>query len=313
MKSELGIGLHRDVPFQTYLDDPGERPSLSASMAGILLGQSPAHAYLAHPRLSRVSPDSDETVGETEEDDDRSGVKARGTLGHALVLGGGLDLEVVQKTDKKTGEVTEATDYRAESARAHRDAIIAAGRTPVIGSKLEKAKRWAEAVRDRIQVPALTEVTAIWESGGVLCRGRMDGLDNPQVWDLKTCVSAVRAATGNHALDFGLHIQEASYTDALETLFPELQGRVPPMQFCFVEIGAPFEFKLCALDAELREYGQRQWARAKSLWQACLTSGVWPGYSRDVTTIAAPPKLAFMEQDQMLAAMPEGGSVGISF
>lgn len=310
----IGIGIHRDIPHQTYLDDPCERPSLSASMAGVLLNRSPWHGFQAHPRLSQVAPgalgEAEETDG-AEEDDSPAQRKAKGTgtLIHALVLGGGAEFVTVQKTDKKTGLVEDAGNFMTDSAKAHRDQILAEGKIPVIGSKFREAEALAAKIRERITLPSLREVTVVWESGGVLCRGRIDAAElNPvQLYDLKTCPNALRSATGNHAVDFGLHIQEASYTDAMETLFPDLAGKVPPMKFVFVETGT-CEWVIRTLDHELREEGRHQWERAKALWGACLASGVWPGYSREVQSIECPHRVK-MEREARL----EGGSKGVTF
>src|SRR5262245_50563917 len=46
-----GPGIY-DIPLAEYLADPCPAPSLSASIAHILLSQSPRHAWEAHPRLN---------------------------------------------------------------------------------------------------------------------------------------------------------------------------------------------------------------------------------------------------------------------
>lgn len=304
----LEIGLHEGVSHKAYHDDPCEVPSLSASIAMILLRDSPDHARCAHPRLTAFPNKADDRGEEEEggegvdegEPEKENPFKSRGTLIHALALGGGVDLETVMKCDAKTGLLSEADTYQTKSARAHKAAIIASGRVPVIASKLKAARMVADEIARKVPLPKVREVTGVWESDGVLCRGRIDALDMPQRYDLKTCESAARAATGNHVLDFGLHIAEASYTDMLETLYPELRGKVPPMQYIFFEVKKPHGFLIRTIDAELREEGERCWRQAKRTWQRCLESDNWPNYEPGIGVIDAPPKLAALQLERMV-------------
>ena len=45
-------GLYLDVPVDDYFADPLPAPSLTQSIAKIILDHSPLHAWHAHPRLN---------------------------------------------------------------------------------------------------------------------------------------------------------------------------------------------------------------------------------------------------------------------
>ena len=49
----LSPGLHHAIPAKDYHADCCPVPSLSSSIARKLINESPAHAYLAHPKLGK--------------------------------------------------------------------------------------------------------------------------------------------------------------------------------------------------------------------------------------------------------------------
>ena len=46
------MAIHTDISAEAYHADPAPEPSLSSSVAKILVNLSPAHARIAHPRLN---------------------------------------------------------------------------------------------------------------------------------------------------------------------------------------------------------------------------------------------------------------------
>jgi hypothetical protein len=322
VSGDLGIGLHEGIPHRQYHEDNlNERPTLSSSIASILVDEfsCPADAKARHPRLSRVVGEEDEG----EEDEDRSGVKARGNLVHSLLLGGGQDMEVVMRdypAVKKTGAEAytgPAENFQSDSAKAYRDRILAEGKMPVLQRKLDDAREAVMAIESRLSLPPMREVSFIWESDGVLCRGRADALwldehkGEAIIYDIKTC-SNFRSATGGHVMKFHLHIQHAAYIEAIETLFPALAGRVT-FKHIFCRVSGRFDVIHRRLSAELAELGRRDWDRAKKAWQECLTSGKWPGMSDVEQFIEAPGYALAQDLEREIRSMPEGGSAEPGF
>src|SRR5258708_191113 len=87
MSDFLGAGLHYDVPAHIYHADCSPEPSLTQSIAKILLNYSPAHARHAHPRLNPDHEPDDSTKYDI------------GNIAHRLILGLGRELEIVPGDD----------------------------------------------------------------------------------------------------------------------------------------------------------------------------------------------------------------------
>ncbi len=161
-----------DMPEDEYHADPVPGGSLSASGAKLLLPPScPAkyRYYADHGRPERRVFDL-------------------GKAAHRLLLGTGATLEVVQTIDRKTGERSDARDYKTTSAQEHQAAIYAAGHTPLLRRELETAQAMADAALAHPEAGALfrpgsglPERSAFWfdERNGITRRARFDWLPNP--------------------------------------------------------------------------------------------------------------------------------------
>jgi hypothetical protein len=156
----LTPGLHFDVDAAIYFSDPCRRPSLTQSVAKILIDRSPAHARLAHPRLN---PDWHPDEGSY----DKS--LAIGNAAHRLVLGRGKEVAVI-----------EANDFRTLEAKQTRAAVIAEGKVPILAKHHQQAKDLVAAMRPQLDERGLDrvfsegcgdgEVVMAWEEGGVWSR-----------------------------------------------------------------------------------------------------------------------------------------------
>ena len=258
-----------------YYADPCATPSLSSSIAKVLIQKSPAHAYLEHPRLGNQRKPPSEDMDE-------------GTLVHKLLLGEGTHMVLV-----------DADDFRTKEARAARDAARAARQTPVLRRKYDAAVIVCEKIRQNIAALGIdlngaSEVSIEWTEDGtlgdsVLCRCRMDHawIDEGRILELKKCESAhpkdISRAIDNYAYDLGA----MAYTRALEALKPELAGRVQ-FGFLFVEIEPPYCVVPVWLDGAFTSMGLSKWRRAVRTWERCLTSGNWPGYVTAPVPISPP-------------------------
>lgn len=270
----LPIGLHAGVSHEVYHGDPAERPSLSASIAKVLVGRSPSHAWQQHPRYGNLRPANDETEA-TE----------RGSIVHAMLLGGGPVVETVPYPD-----------WRTKHAQELRKAAREAGRLPVLAHRFAEYSEAANTLRDASRIGALvaeglvdTELVAVWESEGVLCRGRIDAWEGDAltIHDPKTCEDARTASRGDHIIRFGRDIQAAAYVEAMETINPLVAGRVR-FRWHFLEVVPPFGVIEAEPSGVLLELGRRKWERAKELWRKCQRENDWPGYAESVWRIEPP-------------------------
>ena len=268
-----------------YGDKFFEGPTLSYSIAKILLNKSPYHAWLHHPRLGGVSRESSEEMD-------------RGTIIHNLVLGGGPDLFVVQ-----------APDWRTKDARAHRDAAVARGEIPVLEHKLEEYRLVADHIVDACREKGIdfregeSEAVILWEEetsfGPIKCRGRLDNVlfDRGVIRDLKNCDNAHPDAIARAIENMGYDIQVAAYLSAIRTVQPAIAGRDSFVWIFAEELpeGSPRRamVNLAYPSGVLLERGAMRWRRACELWAKCLRLDHWPAYEE---TMVDPPAWAMKEE-----------------
>src|SRR5262245_32462306 len=109
----LTSGIYQ-IDLDAYIRDPAPAPSLSASVANVLLTKSAFHAMHAHPRLN---PDWEPESTELTE---------LGTIVHAILL----------ENDRSRLVVAPFDDWRTKAAREMRDEARAQGRIPVLAHRL---------------------------------------------------------------------------------------------------------------------------------------------------------------------------------
>lgn len=260
-------------------------PRLHQSTAHTLLTRSPLHAWQAHHELG----DEPRTATDAME---------RGTLIDRLLFSGGQDVVSV-----------DANDWRTKAAQEERLAARAVGKVAVLRKQLEEARAFVAVLRTKLvgfgfdPSEGDTQVTLDWASpnGGVLCRGTLDKLviEKARIWDFKTTDNASPARLGKHMVDYGYDIQHAAYVEAVETLHPDMAGRVR-MAFVFAECEPPYAVVPVELSGELRRLGELRWRTACRRWAECLETGIWPAYTSHVIQVDAPPWA-------LEAAMAQGG------
>jgi len=271
------------IPEDKYHADPCDKPSLSASIATVLLGRSPHHAWLQHPKLN-----PDYTPIQRREFD-------VGTAAHALLLEG---------KDKKIC-ILEFDNFRTKDAQTQRDEAYANGLTPILAKEYVGIQRMVDVAKRFIEITELAgifqrgkpEQTIIWkEDNGIWCRGRIDFLpdDHKVILDYKTTTNAepnywIKA----HSMDN--IIQAAFYAQGLYKLF---QVNTVPV-FLVQENTPPYDCSLVALSESFLDIGRRKVERAVKLWAECLKSNRWDGYNNQIH-YAEPPQWALYEFEQEL-------------
>lgn len=249
-----------------YHNDPCPTPSLSASVAKVLLQKTPKHAWLIHPKLGGEPWEPNEAM-------------EHGDIIHAGVLGEKREL-VIPKDE--SGEPFQ--NYRKAEARRQRDEARAEGRLPVLDGDYARLKLAIQGVRERLEQlkislePGHCEVSAFWGEDGVQCRGRFD-LFEGGIWvtDLKTSRSIPFSDTEaqRKIVNMGWDVQAAAYASAVERLIPELRGRVR-MRWLFCENRPPFSIVQARASNALMEMGRAKWKKAVKKWGECLADDTWP-------------------------------------
>ena len=280
----LEIGLWDSVDPKDYHADPAPVPSLSSSIAKVLIEQTPRHAFTRHPRLNpHFAP----------KDDARFDL---GSVAHELILDRGAGFDVV-----------DADSWVTKAAREARDKIRKTGRTPILQHQWNAAVEMMKAVGARLaEIPECAQLVgddacwlvngraervAIWQDiGGPVCRAMIDfmGPDETQVWDLKTTSSRLSdSALARLIVDLGYDLSAAFYLRGLSQLLPDLAGRFR-WKWIFVEDAAPFEVRVIEPTSEMLEIGDRKAALAIEKWRRCMSSNEWPGYAAVVSRVETP-------------------------
>ena len=164
------IGIHPNIPEADYHADPCPAPSLSSSIAKLLLERPPYWAWAAHPKLNPEWKPAEPKVAFD-----------IGSAAHALLLEEGAGIEMV-----------EADNWLTKAAKEQRDALRAKGITPILTKDFERTlemSRTATAFLASYGIDVSktdNECTMISEVDGVLCRTRADIFMPGRIIDYKT-------------------------------------------------------------------------------------------------------------------------------
>lgn len=269
----LGPGIH-NLSADEYHRDPSEQPSLSASIAHILLTRSPMHARAAHPRFN---PDAIRRQAQHLD---------IGVAAHALLLEG-----------KEAVHIINAPDYRTKEAQDARDEAYALGQVPILAEKWSELQDMAFAVWRQLEThnaspPPFTagqpEKSIVWTDDGVMCRARLDWLrdDSTAVDDLKsTSRSANPEVYSRNLFATGGDVQAAMYVRGVE----KLTGERPQFRWIVVETMPPYALSVVAPGPDVLAFGEAKVERAIALWRECVANDRWPGYTEHVAYAELPP------------------------
>ena len=214
---------------------------------------------------------------------------------HALVLGTGLDIEVI-----------DADGWRTKAAQDARKAAYAEGKVPMLAKDHARAVNTAVAVRSHpiagpLFVAGEPEVSMFWtdETTGVRCRGRIDWLkdfaDGRTAIDLKTAADADPATWGRITAKYAYDLQAAWYLDGYQAVTGVV--RLDYLHVV-VESNPPHAVSVVRLDDEALHIGALKAARARLVFAECSRTGQWPGYPEIVHPVGLPQWAIYEAEDE---------------
>jgi hypothetical protein len=264
-------GIYLDMTAADYHADCCPAPSLSQSIAKVLLDRSPKHAWTRHPRLNPHYRADDDTKYDI------------GNIAHRILLGRGKDLRPVI-----------ADDWRTKAAREQREAAAAEGMLGVLEKDLVRAGEMAVAAGRQISEAGFGadwkdrsgdgEAVIAWRENDIWFRAMIDWLskDRRRVWDLKTTsASAAPHELGKKMANDGWHIQAAMHERGLDVLDPRNAGRREHYFVC-LETEPPYAMTIARIPESALHIGRRQLNIAIAIWADCMRTGNWPGYCPEV-------------------------------
>ena len=295
-------GLY-DIPAADYHRDPCEVPSLSCTIARILVRRTPAHAYHAHPRFGAGTFEATKVM------DDGSAV-------HAMFAEQPHLIETIRttygpKTKRKDLIGEPVRDYLTDAAKEERDEIRSRGAIPVLHHRrAELIRCYREGMRqfraaedgECFTSPGRSEVMAVAEEDGVWLRVLVDRLPNdPKLppADLKCTEMSAAPGEWERRLQREYAFQDAFYRRVLHGAEGFLR---PPMRFGVLELDPPHGAVIMAAAPSLEAIAMAEVDRAIMRWRRCMTTGVWPMYPPYTAWVEAPNWMTVAEDD---AAMRE--------
>ena len=222
-----------DIPEDVYHADPCIQPSLSSSIARLLIGRSPRHAWTAHPRLNPHFQTENKTAFDI------------GRAAHASLLGAGSKIVII-----------DAADYRTTKAKMLRDKAYADGKTPLLQTQTEVIGKMTHAAAQQLEAThdardAFTkgkpEQTLVWQDDGMWCRARLDWLPDKRghIYDYKTTSSSAGPDSFMRSLfDNGYDFQAAFYLRGVANL---LDWHNIEFRFVVQETSPPYALSVVAL------------------------------------------------------------------
>lgn len=279
-----------DIREDSYHADPCPEPSLSGSLIKVIANRSPRHAWACHPKLN---PEYEAQTSDS---------FSLGSAFHALVLGKGRDLEVMDFKDWRTGDAKKA---KAEA--------IAQGLTPILAEQYERAEAMARAVKAQIPFweelqlamsAGVPERTYIWQEetpfGPIWCRCMVDWTAShgnlhpdwkstevgagPEEWGAKTMWNLdahIQAAWNARALRQAGLVQPELFFAVAETQFPHALACMKP---------TPTAIAMANRDID----------RAILTFAWCLKNNRWPGYRNQLAWVDPPAwkEKGFLEREE---------------
>jgi len=270
----LSEGVH-DIPLADYINDPVVEPSLNASIAHCLLTATPAHAFMAHPRLS------------PQQEREESSRLDLGTIAHGLLLEGD-DTRVV---------VIEADDWRTKAAKDERDAARLEGKLPILVKDFDIVSNMVVAAKATIAeseiandfAEAIPEQTLIWQEADIWLRCRPDKAtpDWRVVFDYKTCAGTAHPAVWakSSMVRYGYDLQAAINLRGVKAL---KLAKKTTFIFLVQEMEPPYALSIVSLAPSWLTLADDKLRVAMSLWKGCTRKNEWPGYPARVAYVDAP-------------------------
>ncbi|MGV8874829.1 MAG: PD-(D/E)XK nuclease-like domain-containing protein [Rhodococcus sp. (in: high G+C Gram-positive bacteria)] len=208
-----------------------------------------------------------------------------GHAAHTLALGEGAQFVRI-----------DADEWRSNAVKDQVAAVREEGKIPLKPSEYDAVRAMAEEILRHPIARTLFEdgraevsLYHLDAETGASLRTRPDWLTEvggrTNIVDYKTAVSASPHHFAKSVDDYGYHVQDAWYTDAVRAL--EISDD-PGFLFVVQSKTAPYPVNVFELDAEARTVGRELARRGIRTYAECTASGDWPAYPVDIHSISLP-------------------------
>lgn len=289
-------GVYPELTMSEYL----RLPAVSASILRAMIQECPlAGWHASHLNAAPTAEGEDEE--EVESDDTEA--SDRGSIAHQIFLeGSDTCCCVIDPADYlgKRGGVPRG--WTNDAIKEARDNARARGLIPILKSKMPPIRAMVGVAQAyvaslRQSEPAVwhafqpdggaSEVTLVWEDGGVLCKMRTDRLstDRRLIINYKTTATSVEPDRWGRTQFPDYYLGGSFYRRGINALF----GVEPDHVFLCQQTSDPFLCSLVGMDPASFALGDQKVTTGLRLWQQCVARNEWPSYPRRVCYPALPP------------------------
>jgi len=268
---KLTPGIYPSISIDDYVFDRlCETPTLSSSVANVILDRSLAHARLKHARFNPAII--------LEQDFSRPA--NFGSAVHAMVFGGS---HIV---------VIDADGYTTKEAKGLRDRTLMDSGIPLLREEHLRATAIADVVTralvDLTKQELEFEHTVIFKHGPTWCRSRPDAMtaDRRLIVDLKVTGTNARDAN-RQFFSQGYDLQAAFLERAADSLDEDGMGK-REIIYLFVESEPPFAYSMLQVSEGTLSIARKKMHAAVNLWDRALRKNEWPTYQSSRTLTERP-------------------------
>lgn len=264
-------GIYK-LPADQYHADPCPAPSLSKSVAHVLIEQTPAHAWLEHPRLN---PNFERR--------DAAGKMDIGTVAHDCLLEGGTGkILVIDPADYPNKNGSIPTGWTNKVIREARDNARKSGLVPILADMAAQVAEMVAVAQEYLETTEFAgiltrgkpEMSVFWQEGEIWCRSMMDLFDyeNGVILDYKTTANAKPDEFRRVIRSKSYDLQDGFYRRGMAAI----TGKQHAFVFLAQEPEPPYACSLVALDTIGCEIADGKARYAINRWRECLTKNHWP-------------------------------------
>lgn len=274
-------GYYR-LPESEYHGDPAPKPSVSSSVLTTLIKKTAKDAWYQHPRLNPEYEAEDKTSYDL------------GSVAHALLLGKGPEIVVIDEND-----------WRKKATQDARDRALADGMQPCLKKVYDQADAMATAAREQLAddkdnhmafTNGHAEVSCLWREevlDGVRmwCRSRIDWLmdDLSCIYDYKTW------GGGTDPDDFikylareSRDIQAPMYQAGIAAI-EDIDWDGIPWRWVVQDPNPPYVLMVCEMHPEDQEWSYERYKWALEQWAKSGMAGKWAGRTPRTHLMQVPP------------------------
>lgn len=220
-----------------------------------------------------------------------SGALTLGQAAHDLIL---RPQEFTKKwgilPDNYHGATKEGKAAKSKLEADYGDRILKNGDALLLRS-LETSLRNHPSIKELLNAITVTELSLQWEEQGIVCKARIDAIAEVKgeilLIDLKTSRSANQRDFESSCINYGYLIQSAHYLAGAKACGLVKQSNNNFLHVV-VEKEAPFLCAVYCLDDASLELGEKRRELALKKYAFAKANNIWPGYSEQIETIAAP-------------------------